>query len=192
MDDYRLEVEAAQLRATLKGLKRFAKGMKDKSVLLSHNEGNLALATPGVEVTLPAKGQWPTPVRATAHILVMLIKVPPLGDGPFVISFDGERLCIADCSVQASIEKECRPRVDVLPTKRFFDLLRIGATWSNEDLAKEGFIDQVRRAENKRDRLLVKAAEILSPLRIAEEDLAQLVDKKLKFGTPKGPQNRET
>jgi hypothetical protein len=192
MASYHLEVDAAELCATLKGLKRFAKGMKGKSVLLSHNEGNLALATPGVAVTLPAKGHWPTPVRATAHILVMLIKVPPLEDGPFVISFDGKRLSIADCSVEASIEEECRPRVDVLPTKRFFDLLRMGATWSYKDLQKEGFIEQVRGAEEKRDRLLAKAAEILSPLRIAEEDLAQLLDKKLKFGTPEGPQNRET
>lgn len=185
MAAYRLEVDAAELCATLKGLKRFAKGMKGKSVLLSHNEGNLALATPGVAVTLPAKGHWPTPVRATAHILVMLIKVPPLGDGPFVISFDGKRLSIAECSVQASIEEEFLPRVDVLPTKRFFDLLRMGATWSYKDLQKEGFIEQVWRAEEKRDRLLAKAAETLSRLGIDRKDMNELLNAKLKSQTTK-------
>lgn len=183
MTTYCLEVDAAEFRARLKGLKRFRKGMRDKSVVVSYEAGNLSLATPGVTVTLPAEGRWPRPVRAPAQLLTVLIQVPPPGDEPVVIAFDGERLRIADCSMRASTDKYSRPRVDVLPTKRFFDLLRMGAKWSREDLEKEGLLGQVLEAESKRDKLLGKAEGLLLRLGIDRNDMDELLEAKLRGQT---------
>jgi len=191
MATYRLEVDATEFRAVLKRLKRFARGMRDKSVRLSYTGGNLALAAPGITITIPAEGRWPKTVRVTAKLLIMLIKVPPPGDDPVVLSFDGERLSIADCSMGASIDKDSRPRVDVLPSRRLCDLLRMGARWSYQDLRKEGFMKEVRKAQDRRDLLLARAAKILSPLGIEEKDLRELLDQKLKRPAPEKPDKPE-
>ncbi|MFO8011730.1 MAG: hypothetical protein R6X20_00350 [Phycisphaerae bacterium] len=183
MATYRLKVDTAELRKGLKGLKRFKKGMRDKSMILSYKGGNLALATPGVKVAVPAAGQWPRPVEAPAQLLVVLAKVPPEGDEPVVIEYDGKRLSIAGCSLGASLAETARPRVDVLPTKRLLDLLRMGAKWSREDLEKEGFLEQVWEAESKRDKLLDRAKDLLLRLGIHRRDMDELLQAKLRGQT---------
>jgi len=185
MATYRLEVDATEFRAVLKRLKRFARGIRDKSVRLSYKEGNLALAAPGVTVTVPADGRWPRTVKVTAQLLILLIKAPPPGDDPFVLSFDGKRLSVAGCSTGASIVYDSRPRVDVLPTRRFFSLLRMGAKWSREDLEREGLLEQVLKAEAKRDKLLGKAEDLLLRLGIDRKDMDELLKAKLRSQTTK-------
>jgi len=96
------------------------------------------------------------------------------------MSFDGERLCVADCRVPASADEAHRLPVDTLHSMRLYDLLRLRSRYSDEDLERSGLRHFVEEAEQQRDRLVAKAAAILAKAGVNEDDLRKVIDEKTK------------
>jgi hypothetical protein len=180
MATYRLEVDSDPLGRGLRSFKRLARSKRDLPTIFSYNGVDFAVSTSGITFTAPAKGQWPTPVRATLRLLAMLAQSPPHGEEPTVMSFDGERLCVADCRVPASADEAHRLPVDTLHSMRLYDLLRLRSRYSDEDLERSGLRHFVEEAEQQRDRLVAKAAAILAKAGVNEDDLRKVIDEKTK------------
>ena len=115
MATYHLEVDSDSFRKSLRKFRfrRLAKSKWSKPAIFSYNGVDLAITTLGIKFTVPAKGRWPTPVRASAALLTMVAQSPLHGDQPTAMSFDGERLCVADCFLSADADEVQRRSVDI-------------------------------------------------------------------------------
>jgi hypothetical protein len=173
--DYRLEAEVGELRLRLVPIRKLLKPAAARPVLLSYDGAELTIAAPGVSVTVPADGRWPTPVRMRGNLLLLLAEAPGEDESPIVFSFDGQRLRIggwASFTAEATGE-ECPP-VNLLPPSKLKEALRLTLRHSDEDLRASG----MQHILAERDKRLAKAAELLAPLGIEEADLQALQDAK--------------
>lgn len=68
-----------------------ARRLRRPTAIFSYNSVDLAVSTSGITFAAPAKGQWPTPVRATLRLLAVLAIAPPLPEdkgGPGMLTAD--------------------------------------------------------------------------------------------------------
>jgi len=106
--------------------------------------------------------------------------VLPTGDGPVLITMDGESLRIGSVTIKCEWDRLVYPRIELPLGAALLDNLMLPLRYSPNDIETSNLTEVVKAAENKRDKLIEKAARTLQPLDIKESDIRGLVDTCLR------------
>lgn len=173
-----VSVPRAELQDALKALKVVKPKSVPEAVILFSGE-ELEIVLSGVTVRAAAAGTWPGAVRVGGHFLLGLAHAAPAGDPgqPVMVSVEEGRLKIAGTSCACTVENSTPPGLikislnAALPEKLF-----VRQTQTDDEIARSGLTQLIEQAEEERDKLVTRAAEVLRPLAIQAQDLRNLVD----------------
>ena len=148
----------------------------------------LRVVVGGAEVELPATGRWDGSVRVAAAFIAGLASPRMLPPSEAVeLRLEDGRLRIGTLSARATWEPAPSQTFQLPLDATWLDLLRATLTTSSDVLVAAGYARMVRRATERRDRLVTRAAALLAPFGVSPADVRDLVDTCLLRGEPGGP-----
>ncbi len=173
------EVDRAQFLDGIRLLRRHAKPHKPAKAVIWREGEELVIGLGGGEVRAAMTGRWEGQARLNGQILLQAFK----GGAtrlPFSIRVEWDRLVFPGFSVPCEWESNRSPRVLIPVGASLIDMLIVGASHSDEDLARAGYLDAVRDARKKRGRIVREAARVLEPLLVKEEDVERIVGERFQ------------
>ena len=177
---FSVSVPRPEFQRALKTLAKFVKPKYASEAVLSLSEGMLVIDLPGGTTLVPAGGAWPGTVRVSGQFLLLLSKAVP-SDDPVPVSVQEGRLRIAGMSVPCTVEEDAQRSIIDLPLDApLLAILHVRQVHSNDEIARSGLTALVRQAEERRDKLIVRAAAVLEPLAVEGDDLRGLVEACLR------------
>jgi hypothetical protein len=168
---FSLSVSGPELVAALKMLGKVAKRQDAALAALSFAGGRLTMTVGGATVSAAATGEWAGTVEMPASFLLGLAKLPPAAAETVTVRFEGGRLHLPNASVGANLSVADVPRIDLPLGTPLCGVLALPLRHTAEEIARSGLADRLREAEEKRDRHLARAAEVLKSLGVDGSDL---------------------
>lgn len=173
---FSLSVPAREFVAALKKLGKLVNARDATLAAFGYEDGRLTITVGGATVSVPATGEWTSPIEAPASFLLGLAKLPPTGAGDVSIRQDGGRLHIGNTSVPASVPPENVARIDLPLGTPLSGILALPLRYTADEIARSGLAGRLREAEEKRDAQLEKAADALMPLGVDVKQLRAWYD----------------
>ncbi len=170
----------------LKPLRRIVRKKDFDSPAVVSMEGHaLKVAFVGGAVSIPTEGSWAGEVRVPTLLFVRLAanlpKGIPAGD-PLLVEVRDDRLYVGTAWGKCVWQAAFRSEIELPLDPDFLTLLRLPVQYSEDRLERAGLLPRVREAQEKSRRLVRKAADVLWPLDVSEEDLQRLVQERLAGG----------
>lgn len=155
-------------------------GIGKQPAVLTFSNGEFQIALGGCSFCADAVGEWPGQVKVSVPFIRRLKTLLPTGDGPVVIEMDGESLNIGGVKIKCEWDRLVYPRIELPLGAALLDHLVLPLRYSPNDIERSNLMEVVEAAENKRDKLVQKAARTLQPFGIQEDDIQELVDSCLR------------
>ena len=175
-----LRVCRSQLWQAFRQIKKLS-GFGDQSAILTFVDGQLKIELGGCVLTADAEGSWIGQIKIPVSVITNVAKAFAKGNGDVVIvSTDGEELRIENIAVTCHWDALVYPRIQLPFGARLTDVLTLPLRYSSEDIDRSELSETLASAEERRDRLIGKAARILQELSVGDDHLRELVDTLLK------------
>jgi hypothetical protein len=130
--------------------------------IIDFKAGSVVACTGDAAITVDLK------VNGTSVLLVIAFaKMPPQGQEPITVAFDGDKLHLGDSSMDATAEEASHPPIDVMPGMSFLNKLRLRLKHSDEEIEQSGLTKIIQEAEAKRDRRIALFQRVQVPPRCA-------------------------
>ena len=149
-------------------------------VRIDFNGSLVRMTTAGVEISVDGNGEWSGFVIAPLHILASLRSKMPDAD-PLSIRFENGRLFVQSWSIPATWHDLGSQPVRIPLNPPMLDLLQLKASITEEKLVSSGLRSAVRGAEDKAQKMMLRAQDILRPLGISLKDLEEILERKLRL-----------
>ena len=160
----------------LKTLKKCATPQAGEEAVLAFQDNALEITVTGIKAAFAAEGEWPGEARVDAKMLLELRRAFPSGD-PVVLKVVDDRLVINSFSMSCNWQ-EVGWRLPLLPRNPTLrELLCLQYDAFPHEIAASGLEETIRQAVAKRDDLISRAAEILFPLGVTQQDLLPIVER---------------
>lgn len=174
-----LSVERMELKGALKTLKFSDRTFSIGEVALSFKDGWLELQTQGISVQIAASGIWPGRARISLRSLRPILLNPPK-DNPLIISFHEGHVLFGSYSVPSHWEDISPPAALVAMDISWIEVLKLRFKHSEAALISGGMGPKIAEAENKLKTKVAMARDYLIETGVTEQDLVDLVYRKLK------------
>lgn len=179
MGEASVTIARDELLKALKSISKFIKPKKFPEALISFKDNLLIIEAGGVDVEVPAEGNWTGQARIQSSALITISKQMPTDD-PISIRVEANRLYISRFATLC-IWKEKAIRNIVLPMDAPITMiLSLALKYSQEEIENSGLMASLKLAEEKRDRLIDRALDVLQPLDLDYSDLKSAIDLSLK------------
>jgi hypothetical protein len=166
-----------ELHAALRTLARFVKKReRTADAVLTFAADTLVISAPGGEVTVPATGAWVGEVRVPASFLLGLAARLPVAD-PLPLRVAAGRLHVGNVSARCVWQPRGEAGIELPLDPPFRMVLAVGLRHSPEEIVRSGLKGLVEKAQERRDALVRRAAEVLAPLGVVPDDLQEMVDE---------------
>lgn len=179
-----LQVSRRELLDALKLLARHGR-KGGGNVVVGYSDGCLELHYGGVTARASATGDWPGGMRIEPKYVIGIRSLLPRED-PLVLRVDGNPFRVGGATYPCGWDDE---QVELIPaainTSRL-DLLTLRYEYSDEQIAASGLAGPVADAEEWRDKLVERAAQVLEPLGVKHSDVERMVDTVLRRRKPMG------
>jgi hypothetical protein len=174
---FSLSVPRAEFQQALKTLAKFVKPKQASEAVLALSDGVLTIDFPGGAALVPADGTWPGVVRIPGQFLLLLSKGVPTED-PLPVSVREGRLRIAGMSIACTVEEGNQRSIIPLPLDApLHAILHVRQVHSDDEIAQSGLTRLVQQAEERRDKLILRATEVLEPVAVGADDLRAFVEE---------------
>lgn len=171
---YELSAPLPDFLKMLKALVKYKRKLT-KEMVLSWSDGTLAIDLPDSGIEIPASGEWPSAVRVRGEFLLRVARVPPV-ENPVCFSVKGERLWISRTSFPCKVDVDGRGSASRAPINSTHNAqLDLIKTQSEESALNALMPPAEKQAGLRREDLIARAAELLSPLGVGQQDLEVLV-----------------
>src|SRR5688572_19240070 len=173
----RVTVARADLAAGLKLLAKFVRArMRASDVVLSWDGDGLALDAAGQSTVLPATGAWPGQVRVPARFLLAIAPRLPAGER-LEIRVEAGRMYVNNVSVACTWDERGEQQIELPLDPPITLILSLAHRYSAEEIARSGNARLLRDAQDRRDRLAIRAADVLRPLGVTPDDVVGMINE---------------
>ena len=173
-----VSVDAKELAAAWRTLKRTTGARNRGELLVLHRERELIFELGGASVGVAADGEWVSQARLDpSQVFGLLPHLPK--HGSVAVSREEDRIRIASIAFRCTWDPEPMSALRLPMNPSFTELLWVSEKWSRAELDVAGILSVVQEAESRRDTLLSKAFHALKPLGITEEELRELVRRRI-------------
>ena len=156
-------------------------GFGNQSAVLTYLDGHLRIELGGCVLTAEAEGSWIGQARVPISIFTNVAESFPRGSDNIVfVSTDGNELRIDNVAVPCNWDALVYPRIKMPLRAELTDVLVLPLMYSTEDIERSELSETLASSEERRDKLIGKAARVLAPLSVSEDHLRELVDGLLK------------
>lgn len=171
-------VPLEELKLALRTLAKVVKKRQASEAVLSLSGEKLSISLPGASAFVPAAGTWPGVVRAPGHFFLLLSKALPTED-PVHLSVAEGRLRIASTSIPCTVDVEGDQQgvINLPVNPPLHAILHVAGRYTRDAIEHAGLMPLVWQTEERRDKLIARAAELLAPLAVDGIDLRRLVDE---------------
>lgn len=173
------ELDRDRFFEAIRLLRRHAKPYKAAKASIWRDGEDLVVGLGGGEVRTPMTGRWEGQARLNGQVLIQASKRWPTKP-PFSIRVESGRLVFSGFSIPCEWESTSSPRVLIPVGASLVDILIAGARHSDEDLERAGYLDAVRDARKRRERIVREAGRLLEPLKVGEEDVERIVMERFR------------
>lgn len=175
--EHALEVDRLEF---LDGLRLAKKGKALGAAVLSYEKGMLKVQFSRFYFKAHAFGQWYGEARTSAPFFKGLAQRPPRGDGPLRVVYENGEMAIGTASTRCKWIAIEPPTIELVPDASMVEILTVAARHSPQQIGQSGLAELVADTEKRRDALLAKAATILEPLGIEDDDLRRCLQDVLE------------
>lgn len=172
-------ISLADFKSVLKLLKIPVRLTKDGELLISHDGTDLKFVTQGMETSITGQGHWPGTARVAAKYFLPLIKMPPDKD-PVTLRFSEGRLKIETFSIACRWQAICPVPIDLPMDALAIDILRLRFQYSLDELDGAGLLTRLGQLEKDVRKKIKRAAVLLEPYGITEQDITRLYEEVLR------------
>ena len=172
-------ISLADFRSVLKLLKIPVRAARSGDLLISHVGNSVRFVTQGMETSITGQGYWPGTARVSAKYFLPLIKIPPDRD-PVTLRFVNGRLKIESFTIPCKWQSTVPVPIDLPLDAPAIDVLRLRLKHSLDDLDGAGLLTKLGEFEKDVRKKIKRAAALLTPYGITEEELARLYEKVLR------------
>ena len=176
-----LQVSRAGLVAALNTIRKMRKPRSPGDALVSFADGKIALAVLGLTIRATAEGTWLGQAKIPIAFLTHLTKVPSsLWSDPVPIRVADGRFYIETFYIDCVWEQVEQNRIELPINVTLRRLLAMGFYHSMDAMDRSGLLNDYEDAVRRRDILITRAADILSPLGLTQDDVVRLVEASLR------------
>jgi hypothetical protein len=170
-------VSRADLATTLKLLAKFVRGRaRAADVVIRWCGDGLELEAAGQSTTLPATGAWPGQVRVPARFLLAIAPRLPPGD-TLDLRVEAGRLRLGPISANCVWDERAPGQIELPLDPSITLILSLAHRYPADEIVRAGKAKLLREAQDRRDRLLLRAADVLRPLGVTPDDLLVAVNE---------------
>ena len=174
-----LQVEKRPFLSALKSLRISVRARQKDEATLSFGDGNLCIGIQNSRVEVPAQGTWSGTVKVVARTLIPIVTFPPDPD-PLPLRFEKGRFYIAGWSVNATWHAEGIDELSLPSDASCIDLAALRVSHGDDELERSGLLQDVRNAEQVIKTQITQAAKVLEAAGITEDDLREMVERKIE------------
>jgi hypothetical protein len=151
-------------------------------VIFTFSDGHLSIESIGGKVQIPATGAWPGTAAVPADLLQRLTRALPEED-PLRLQATGNQFTVSrlflPCECHATIEAAPQVYGEMIPANlALHEMLKLCDQYPAEAIGAAGLAPVVAAAQQKVDGILKRAATVLQPYGVTEDELMALVQKR--------------
>jgi hypothetical protein len=182
--DCQLLISRAALVEMLGPMGKFLRKDIRQEAILDPAPGGLEVSLGGIAIVVAGEGSWTQRVRVPGRYFVGIARRPPSGD-PIEIAVVGERCKIGSVSLPCEMSPAEGANVELTMDPFAGEVLALRQQHTSGVIEKSGLLPELKAAEERRDRLLVRALEVLAPLGVTEGDLRWAIERAVRRRAPR-------
>ncbi|QQR73407.1 MAG: hypothetical protein IPJ17_18280 [Holophagales bacterium] len=186
MSDCRLLVARKDLLEVLRPMGRFLRLDTKQEAVLEPAPGGLGVALGGVGGEIPGEGRWRMRVRVPGGLFVGLARRLPRLDR-IEISASSNGCRIGPITLPCELGPVVGGRVELPMDPSPGEVLALRGTHAPTVIDQSGLGPELEAVMERRDRLVMRALEILSPLGVTAADLLWAVERAVRRQAPRKP-----
>jgi hypothetical protein len=178
--EYQLQVDRYHL---LDGLQKFRTRRRrfraSEKALFAFDGRFLSIEALDVVVVAQANGVWPGVASVGVQFVVALARVPPTGEGTIEIACRDNHLKVGSLTVGCEWQPVSHSLLKLPAAPDWIEALSLKYRGTRGQILAGGHNFSIERAERKLHKVVARAAKLLAPLGVTQQDLRVLVDDRL-------------
>lgn len=174
-----MEVARSDLHTAWKSLLKLAKGSEKAEAVMTLSNGDLVIDLPGVNIGVPASGQWNGAVRFPGAFALRIARaLPP--ENPLRIYVERGRLHFGSLSMDCTVDADTPPVIELPLDPSMNDMLSVFFFHSDIEIEKAGLSPMIEEAKEKLEHMVTEAHNALYQLGVTRDELHRLVREALE------------